>query len=495
MKLTELLSCIPQISQKIPSMEIEELTESSRKCHEKTLFVCIKGYRSDGHAYAKDAYQRGCRAFLAQKSLELPEDAFVFLVENTREALGVLACRFYGHPSHRIPVVGITGTKGKTTVACMLRGILEKNGISCGYIGTNGMDYSNVHIDTENTTPDAITLQKTLTAMISNGCKAVVMEVSSQALAQYRVAGMKFFCCVFTNLFTDHIGAGEHHDFEDYKACKKRLFTDFDAETVIYNISDPHGADVVSLASKARLVTCSTEEAADYSASALCPAQSDDALGMSFDLICQEKSVSFTIPLIGNGNALNAVLASAVARECFGISLQNAAKALNNARIPGRSEVIPLENGGIAVIDYAHNGESLRQLLEHLRRFHPRRLICLFGSVGDRTAIRRKELGRAAAEYSDLCILTSDNPGMEDPQKILDEIAEAVSAHQTPYRCFTDRAEAIRYAVGIMETGDILVLAGKGHEAYQLIGSQKIPFSEKDILLSASKAYQKESVV
>ena len=222
---------------------------------------------------------------------------------------------------------------------------------------------------------------------------------------------------------------------------------------------------------------------------------SDQGLGTSFTLLHRGHSVTFSLPMIGNGNILNAAQASAVVHACFGIPLENAANALQTIQVLGRSDIIPLHSDSLAVIDYAHNGESLRHILTELRKFHPTRLICLFGSVGERTTLRRRELGSVAGELSDLCILTSDNPATEDPQKIIDEIAEAVSPYGTPCHRIVDREEAIRYAVGILKHGDILLLAGKGHEAYQLIGKEKIPFSEKDILISAIEAREKESIV
>lgn len=490
MNLKDLLACLISDCSGVPSLEIQELTEDSRRCHASSLFVCIEGYRSDGHQYALNAYQKGCRAFVAQKTLKMPDDAYVLLVDNTRNALGLLACRFYDTPSRKIPVIGITGTKGKTTVACMIRSILEQNQIPCGYIGTNGIQFGNHCEETNNTTPDAVTLQKSLANMIENGCRAVVLEVSSQALLLERVVGMKFFCAVYTNLFFDHIGEGEHRDFEDYKNCKRRLFTDFEAERMVYNISDRYADEMQSASTSPKKITCSIDpgKSAEYCIDKIIPVQTASELGSSFYLTHQNKKTPCFLPMIGDCNVLNGLLAAAVAKEVFDISIQNTAETLKNIQIAGRSEVIPLKNGALAVIDYAHNGESLRQLLSNLKRFHPKRLITLFGSVGDRTEIRRRELGLVAAEYSDLCILTSDNPGKEDPQKILNEIADAVSLNNTPYRCIIDRAEAIAYAVEIAESGDILVLAGKGHETYQLIGLQKIPFSETEILLSAEKS-------
>ena len=487
MKLSKLLSCLIS-NANLPDLEIDEITENSLACHPNAVFVCVEGFRVDGHRYALNAYEKGCRAFIAQKKLSLPADAFVLQVNNTRTALGELACQFYGHPSKQLSVIGITGTKGKTSVSCMLRKILEQNGISCGYIGTNGIVFGDQVIDTKNTTPDAVTLQKALRQMADAGCRAAILEVSSQALLLDRVRGMHFEGGVFTNLFSDHIGEGEHKNFEDYKRCKQKLFTDFPMETIVCYCDDPHAQDMLSSSTAPQKITCSLNRAGDYRARDLIPTRGENHLGIAFEIHKNKSVVPCYIPLIGSGNAISGLLAIAVAKECFKITLQDAANALKDVEIEGRSQIVPLGGGKLAVIDYAHNGESLRQLLLHLREFHPNRLIALFGSVGERTEIRRQELGEAAGKYSDLCILTSDNPGRENPQRILDEIAQTVSKYDTPYVSIIDRREAIHYAIDIMEFGDILVLAGKGHEKYQLIGTEKIPFSEREILLNYEKS-------
>ncbi len=482
MKLTELFSCLQVNVGQLPCWEITSITENSRYATQNSLFVCIQGFRADGHQFAADAYCRGCRAFLAEHSLDLPEDAVVVVVEDTHEALGLLACAFYKNPSHSLTLIGITGTKGKTTVACMLREILESNGISCGYVGTNGIAYGNVTFQTKNTTPDAITLQKSLADMRAFGCRAAVIEVSSQALKLHRVAGTRFACGVFTNLTSDHIGAGEHTDFDDYLSCKNRLFANFDLQTAVF-LADDRNAEKVLHGTSAKRIACSLGTDGNYIAKEVSPFRSASQLGISFIISNGKETQNFSIPMIGSFNAANALLSAAVAAECFEISLQKSANILKNARILGRSEVYALPSGALAVIDYAHNGESLRRLLGSLRQYEPRRLICLFGSVGERTHLRRTELGQAAAELADLCILTSDNPGNESPEKIISDIAAAFAESQTPYISIPDRADAIRKGVRLTEKGDILVLAGKGHEAYQKIGNESIPFSERDILL------------
>lgn len=485
MTLRELLSVLPFAVGDIPDTEIRNITENSSEAGENSLFICIRGFRSDGHAYAADAYRRGCRAFLAERELpELPDDAAVIVIGNTHTALGRIASEFYGHPSRELRLIGITGTKGKTTTACMIAQILTQSGISCGYIGTNGITYGTVRQVTKNTTPDAITLQKTLRGMVDAGCRAAVVEVSSQALKLDRVAGTKFETCLFTNLSPDHIGEGEHSDLAEYIACKHRLFTDYGAQTVIYNADDPHAGEMLSGISALRTVSCSLRQNADFAAEDVRSGCSPGRLGLTFLLRSPAAPPALCeLSLIGHGNVSNALLAVACAAQCFGVPITNAIRILKRIAIAGRSEIFHLPCGAAAVIDYAHNGVSLRQLLTDLREYTPGRLICLFGSVGERTRLRRFELGRVAAELSDLSILTSDNPGNETPEQIIADIAEAFRESSTPYLCIPDREQAIREGVRLLKRGDILVLAGKGHEAYQLVGQKKLPFSERELLL------------
>lgn len=475
-------------TQAIPDIEIGSLTENSCLADSRAVFVCICGAHSDGHRFAPDAYRRGCRIFVAQKELALPDNAWVFRCPDTRQALAVLAANFYGEPSKKMHLIGITGTKGKTTTAQLLSHILNQTGIACGYIGTNGICYGRVQKSTANTTPDAVTLQKNLREMLTSGIKTAVIEVSSQALLQHRVAGTHFESVVFTNLFRDHIGTNEHPDFDNYKSCKHRLFTDFGAKNFICNIEDPAAAEMLDGTSAEQIISCSMcRDGADFYADRLQLFNDEKSFGIFFMLQSGQTSVPCKLPLTGKVNAANALLAAAVANRVFDIPLDSIAHTLADAAVAGRSEVIPLPNGARAVIDYAHNGESLAQLLITLREYSPARLIVLFGSVGERSQMRREELGTVAAKHSDLAILTSDNPGNEAPEVIIAEIAKAFVGASTPYLCIPDRAEAIRAAVDLTKKGDILVLAGKGHEDYQLIGNKKLSFCEKEILLEAAK--------
>ena len=469
-------------SASLPACTVTTLTDNTARADAHSVFVCIKGARVDGHELAMRAYESGCRIFVAERALALPADATVLLCDNTRKMLSRLACRFYGHPSRQMHVIGITGTKGKTTTAQLLSHVLNQNGIPCGYIGTNGITYGGVTQKTLNTTPDPCTLQSALRDMHTAGMRAVVIEVSSQALMQARADGTHFETVLFTNLALDHVGTYEHASFEDYAACKKRLFTEFDAQNVLWNTDDPHTPYMQANCKIPRQINCSASTSADCTATNITPYRTHTSAGIAFTYTAHGVQTSCTLSLVGRCNVSNALLAVATATEIFGISPARACAPLFECAVDGRSEWISLPNGAAVVIDYAHNGESLCQILTSLREYAPNRLITLFGSVGERSQLRRAELGRVAAELSDLCILTSDNPGCEDPEAIIREIAAALKPHKTPYHTVTDRREAIEFALALTQKGDILLLAGKGHEAYQLIGREKLPFSEREIV-------------
>lgn len=465
-----------------PTRVVESITENTARADAGSLFVCIRGARFDGHLLADRAYANGCRLFVAEEALTLPDDAYVLSVPDTRRALAELASAFYDHPSRKMHVIGLTGTKGKTTTAHLLAHILNTCGIPCGYIGTNGIAYRDVKRTTANTTPDAVTFQRTLAEMWENGIRAAVVEVSSQALMQSRVWGTRFETVLFTNLYHDHIGTNEHASFEEYRAWKHTLFTDYGAVNAVWNIDDPACDAMRPGCTATQSITCAAERDADFRILNPTPIRNEGALGIRFSLSTKEEIHSLLLPLSGLPNAYNAALAAAVAVRLFSVPLSRVADALKNASVDGRSEVIALPNGATAIIDYAHNGESLRQALLSLRAFSPRRLLCLFGSVGERTQSRRSELGKEAAALADLSILTSDNPGNEPPERIIDEIAIEFERVGAPYLRFADRKEAIEAALNLLQAGDILLLAGKGHEAYQLIGKEKLPFSEREIL-------------
>lgn len=460
--------------------EIDHITCNSREARHGSLFVCIKGFSTDGHLYAESAYKNGCRAFVAEHTIDgLPSDASVIRVADSRRALAVLSCALYGYPSEELTVIGITGTKGKTTTALMIKQLLDGVGIPTGYVGSNGISYGKYKFDTTNTTPESYKLQMSLRDMVDAGMKAVVIEVSSQALSMSRVLGVSFDIAIFTNLSSDHIGPGEHESFGDYMSAKKRLFDEYSPRLVIANADEPYTERMLADCRSAKLYY-SLKGASDFRAENISLYRDGGVLGTSFNCVTRQEHSRFVLGIPGEFNIYNALAAIAVGKR-LGATSEEMARILARMKIDGRFETVDTDLGACFMIDYAHNGLSLTSALKALRCYSPTRLICLFGSVGERTQVRRIQLGRAAAENADLSIITADNPGHEDPQCIIDDIATQYSS-DTPYVSIPDRKEAIRYAVSIARDGDIILLAGKGHERYQKIGGCNEYFCEREII-------------
>lgn len=491
----------PQPAETYLHTPITALCYDSRKAHDMTLFFCLPGALTDGHKYAPAAYASGTRAFIVERPLDLPPDALQIQVPDTRLALADAAAEFYDHPEREMRLVGITGTKGKTTIAQMVAFLLHRAGLPAGYIGTNGITFAGKHFPSVNSTPESLVIYQYLRFMLEEGIHICVMEVSSQALWTHRVRGLTFSICLFTNLSPDHIGKTEHPTYAHYAASKHSLFTDYHAELVICNADDPAAPDMMQNVS-ARIEYISTAVTPDkpsasglpweeirWRASHLTPVQHHGRLGVQFtcDSEGQDNQHIRFLPLPGIFNVQNALGALAICHHGFGLDVETIWRDLKEVTVPGRFETVtsPQCPGVTFIIDYAHNGVSLASTLDALRAFHPTRLICLFGSVGGRTVGRRKDLALAAAHRADLCILTSDNPGPEAPMQIIQEIDAAFPADSCPRVLIEDRAEAISYAVSIARYGDIFLLAGKGHETYQLVGPRMIPFSDRQTLEDA----------
>lgn len=494
MRLKELLSNIQFTSAREnydANFEIEELCHDSRRTHETALFVCVNGATVDGHDFALSAYNRGCRHFIAEHDMPLPTDANIFIVNDSRKSLAILSASFFGNPADELYIIGITGTKGKTTTALMIYNILNSCGCRCGYIGSNGIDFGNFHYETANTTPESFDLHQYMREMVLAGVKYLAIEVSSQALYMGRVYGIKFDVCIYTNLSQDHIGGNEHPTFEHYKLCKKSLFSDYGAEAIIYNADDGYAEEMIS-GTAARKISYALHNVADYKASNLEKFRTQDELGVSFDFNGKGIFFKTRISFPGNFSVYNALAAVAACREC-GIELGKVAEALSYVQIKGRFETVQALPYSTFIIDYAHNEVSLTSALETLRAYEPKRLICLFGSVGGRTKGRRAELGRTAARLADFSILTSDNPDFENPNDVINDI-ETQFSNKNSYIKIPDRKKAIEYAVSIARKGDIFLFAGKGHENYQLVNGEKLPFSEKKLLIEACAKLSEQKI-
>jgi UDP-N-acetylmuramoyl-L-alanyl-D-glutamate--2,6-diaminopimelate ligase len=452
----------------------------SRRATEGSLFVCIRGAQSDGHRYILSAYEAGCRCFLVEQlpTVPLPPDAYIFLSDDTRRDLALLAAAFYGHPAREMTVVGITGTKGKTTVAMLCHHIATKAGIPSGYIGTCGVRYGEVKKQTNNTTPGPLELQQYLYDMKKSGVETIFLEVSSQALWQHRVDGIPFTAVAMTNLSPDHIGGPEHPDFDHYMACKRRLLSDFGVPVAVLNADDSL-VRAMAQHTPATVLHCSLDRTGDFVAANLHQNTQNGCHGVSF--ICRTATGDHTVflPLPGAHNVYNALFALAIT-NALGIDIDTAAAALADACVPGRFEMLNIK-GATVVIDYAHNGASLCAALRTLREYRPHRLVCLFGSVGERTKCRRAELGAAANDLADFTYLTADNPGFENVSDICRDIA-ASFRDEGRYRIIPDRTEAIQTALHELCAGDILLLAGKGDEQVQNIGGRLVPHNDRAVV-------------
>lgn len=480
MKLEEIVKAYPCKCIGDLSRDVEEIEFNSTLCDVFSLFVCLRGAYSDGHKYAPDAYRRGCRAFVCDRELELGDDAVQIVCDDTRAALAAFSAHFYGYPSKKLKVIGITGTKGKTTTSLLISSILNEAGLPCAYVGSNGVVIKDKHIETVNTTPESRDLQHYFRLMVDAGVEYAAIEVSSQALAHNRVDGVEFEAAVFLNLSEDHIGEGEHPDFEDYRYSKSRLFSEHKPRITVFNADDPYSESVISGANGKKVSFSASGKACDYFATSIEPYRDEYYLGVEFELHVDGESVPTRLCSPGAFSVSNALAAVAVC-ESLGVSARLSANVLAHSSVLGRCEIVEGLTGRTFVIDYAHNGLSLTNTLKVLREYEPTRLICVFGSVGGRTRGRRAELAHAASNLADLSIITSDNPDFEDPEAIISDILDHYDG-DAPYLVITDREEAVREAVRICEEGDIVLFAGKGHETYQLINGEHVPFSERDLI-------------
>lgn len=483
MLLSEIIKNIPHTD--TPDTDISSICYDSRKAESGDLFVCLVGAKTDGHSYAPRAYENGCRAFLCERRIDtLPEDAIQIITPDTRHALAVCGADFYGRPAEKLNIIGITGTKGKTTTSLLCAAILNAAGKNCAYIGSNGVIINGKRTETVNTTPESLELHHYFSLMVNSGVEYAVIEVSSQALAHNRVEGIPFAAVAFTNLSEDHIGEAEHPTFEHYKNSKKRLFTEYKSNVMIYNADDSASA-FMREGYPAKTVSFGITEKADWTADNIERFRDSTTLGVSFDVHTvagDERGVKLLSP--GFFSVYNGLCAMAICCE-FGVSKEFARNTLAKTPVQGRFEIVEGTPGRTFIIDYSHNGFSLTNALKTLKDYDSKRIICVFGSVGGRTQNRRRELAEAASKYADYSIITSDNPDFEDPDEIIKEIASHMSP-DAQYECITDRRDAIYKAVNMADVGDIVLFAGKGHETYQYVCGKKVPFSEREHIEAAS---------
>jgi len=460
-------------------IEVTEVVHDSRKVTRGSLFICIPGANADGHDFAAQVTAAGARALVVQKEITLPEGAEVTVIRvaDTRYAMAFISAAYFGHPAKRLQVIGITGTKGKTTTTYLVKSILEQAGRRVGLIGTIEVIIGDTHIHANNTTPESCLVQQYFKQMADAGCDTVVMEVSSQGLMLHRTQGFLFDLGIFTNIEPDHIGPNEHKDFDEYLACKSLLFRQ--CRVGIVNKDDEHW-EKVTAGHTCRLETYGIETDADLRAENLQLSSGGGELGVSFDV---KGLMNFhaELSMPGRFSVYNALTAIAICRH-FGVSEEAVRRALLQAKVKGRIELVKVSDDFTLMIDYAHNAMALQSLLSTLKEYRPHRLVSVFGCGGNRSKLRRYEMGEVSGRLADLTIITSDNPRYEDPQDIIEDIKTGIGRTDGNYIEICDRKEAIAYAIEHGEPGDIIVLAGKGHEDYQEIRGVRYPMDERELI-------------
>lgn len=458
-------------------MEVTSLVYDSRKAKAGSVFVCIKGAVVDGHSFVQQVCDAGAVAVVVSDEVEAPAHVTVLRVADTRLALAQLSAAYFGHPAEQLKTIGITGTKGKTTTTYMIKSILEHAGYKVGLIGTIETIIGQTHIPAVNTTPESYIVQESFRQMADAGMDVVVMEVSSQGLMMHRVGGFVFDIGIFTNLEPDHIGPNEHASFEEYMACKGMLFRQ--CRLGIVNADDAHTQKLLE-GHTCSLQTYGLSKEADLRAEDLKLINEKSYLGVSYRA---EGLVSCPIEIHvpGRFSVYNSLTAMAVCHQ-FQVTTENIQAALREAKVKGRIEMISVSDEFTLMIDYAHNAMSLESLLSTLQEYHPKRLVCVFGCGGNRSRLRRFEMGEVSGKMADLTIITSDNPRDEEPQAIIDDIKTGIAKTDGAYVEISDRKEAIRYAIENGQPGDVIVLAGKGHEDYQEIKGVKYHMDERELI-------------
>ena len=459
--------------------EISTLVSDNRKLTKDCVFVCIEGANFDGHSVVNDAFKCNAAAVIVMKNVEVPKDidTVVIKVKDTREALALASAAYFSYPTKEIKVIGVTGTKGKTTTTYLIKSILENAGYKVGLIGTIETIIGDEHVPSKNTTPESYVLQETFRKMADNGIEVCVMEASSQGFLMKRTLGTEFEIGIFTNLEPDHIGPNEHDSFENYMECKSMLFRQCKAG--ILNADDEHLEGILK-GHTCEVFTYGMSENADYRASNVKLFEEKGVLGISFS-VNGRINTDVAIDMPGKFSLYNALTAVSVC-SYLGIKEDAIKSALKSAKVKGRIEMVPVSDDFTLMIDYAHNAMALESLLTTLKEYESGRLVCVFGCGGNRAKSRRFEMGEVSGRLADFTIITSDNPRFEEPLDIIADIVTGIEKTDGEYIKIPDRKEAIKYAIENGRKGDIIVLAGKGHEDYQEIKGVKYPMDERVLI-------------
>lgn len=477
MKLIKLLEKIAYtVVQGNENIDVTTLVYDSRKAEKGSVFVCLKGYNSDGHSFAPKAAQLGAAAVIAEDDISLPENVTIIKVENTRVALAYMSAAYFDYPATQLKTVAVTGTKGKTTTVGMIRSILQCGGIKTGTIGTVGIVIGDEITKTNNTTPESYEIQQAMRKMVDQGCGCMVIEASSLGLKWHRTDAIDFDYGVFTNFSDDHIGGAEHKDLAEYLSCKALLFKQ--CKLGLIN-TDDKSADKITANATCEIESFGFDRGCDIYA---CGDKliSKPFLGVHFNT-GGKLELSADVPIPGHFNVYNALAALSVCRH-FDISTNAMIEGLRKATVKGRVESVSVPGDYTLLIDYAHNAVSMENVLKTLREYHPHRLITMFGAGGNRPKVRRYEMGEVSGRLSDLSVITTDNPRFEEPMDIINDILTGIKKTDGNYIVIPDRREAIRWCIENAESGDIIVLAGKGHEDYQEIRGVKHHLDEREVV-------------
>ncbi|MBQ3666302.1 MAG: UDP-N-acetylmuramoyl-L-alanyl-D-glutamate--2,6-diaminopimelate ligase [Lachnospiraceae bacterium] len=464
-------------------VQINDVVYDSRKANKDNAFVCIIGAVTDGHKYIESTLQQGCKVIVIERDLEeLPvldayRDITVIKTESTKKALAAMAAAIYDYPDKKLTTIAITGTKGKTTTSFMIRDILEQHGKKVGVIGTTGIYMGEKFIENPNTTPQSYEIHKYFSMMLEEGCDTCVMEVSSQALKLDRTYQIMFDYGIFTNLAPDHIGENEHADYDEYVYCKSLLFKQ--CVHGVFNIDDEETSKMVKNA-VCDIHTFGFNSIADLYADHIDYIVRPGFIGIGIDLHGTiEEHIEVSIP--GKFSAYNA-MAAIMTAELIGVEIRDIKAALSNTFVKGRVETVKISDQFTLLIDYAHNAMSMESLLSTIRKYHPKRIVSLFGCGGNRSKLRRYEMGETSGRLADLSVITADNSRFENVMDIIEDIKVGMKKTDGEYVVIPDRKEAIRYCIENAKAGDIVLLLGKGHEDYQEIEGVKHPFDERVII-------------
>lgn len=470
-------------------VEIKKIEYDSKKITENDVFVAIKGYANDGNEYIKEAIKNLAKCIIVEEGIEVSEylnnNITIIKVENTRIALAQIASKYYDNPASKLKLIGITGTKGKTTTAYMIRDIMNASGKKTGMIGTIYNTYGDVKIEAIRTSPESLDLQKLLKDMVDAGMQYVVMEVSSHALSLNRVYGLHFIVSVFTNLSEDHLDF--HKTMEDYLNAKLKIFdmSDF----ALINADDIYSPRVIK-AIKCKHATYGLDNSVNLTATDV----RINASYVEFKMYINKMLQTVRVNIPGRFTAYNALAAIGVC-SLFNCQMDSILLALNNVKVPGRSEVVDIQKTFTVILDYAHTPSSLEAILSSVKKYAKGRVICVFGCGGNRDIPKRAMMGEISGKLADFTVITTDNPRDEEPAKIMGNIEEGIKQTKGLYKCIENRKAAIRFAMRIAWKNDIIIIAGKGHETYQILkNNKKIHFDDRKVVKELAEEIKDKNI-